>query len=127
MMNPQDDPRDSRRQQKAWQEDLSEGKKIRVMLKSALTPPADPVSSGTPTPQTRFTPTMVEVWVCIIDYDTVLADDKEFPKLIVTDEVLRVAVYDPTMPSQTEHTEKDGPYGHVEMIGGILELTWLGC
>lgn len=115
---------DQRRQTEAWKEILAQGSKLRVMLKGALTPPAAPMEvDGV----TRFTPTHVDVWVCLTDYDTELDDSEQFRQQIVTDQVLTVAVYDPTMPGQVAPTGKTGVYGQVELIDGILELTWIGC
>lgn len=117
---------DRRRQQKSWQEVLDQGGKLRVMLKSALTPPAAPVTSGSPA-VTKFKPTSVDVYVLLTDFDTEPDADGPFRNQIVSDEVLTVAVYDHTLPGQTLPTGKTGAYGHVELIDGILELTWIAC
>lgn len=112
---------DGRREQKAWQERLSQGDKLRVMLKGQLVPPADPVTvDGV----TKMTPTTIDVWICILDEET---ESGQFRKLIVTDEVITVAVYDPTLPSLPSNSTKVGLYGHIQLIDGTVELTWVGC
>lgn len=115
-----------RREQKSWQEVLETGRKLRVMLKSELTPPEEPVESGDPA-VTRMTPTSVEVYICETDYETDPDGDGEFRLQIVTDEVLTVAVFDWTLPAVAEPVGKTGLYGHIELIDGMMELTWVGC
>jgi len=111
---------DGRRYQKAAMETLAQGDKLRVMLKGQLTPPSEPTTVGG---VTKMIPTTIDVWICISDEES----GGQFPTQIVTDEVLTVAVYDPTLPSLPSNTTKVGLYGHVELIDGILELTWVGC
>ena len=109
---------DRRRQQRSWQEVLDTGSKLRVMLKGALvTPTLNSLGDA------NFQPTSVDVYVCLTNDDS--AD--EFPPQLVTDEVIKVAVYDPSLPNVAAPTGKTGLYGHVELIDGILELTWVGC
>lgn len=115
---------DSRRLQKSWQETLAQGGKLRVALKGALIAPTDAETTGSP-PVTRLKAKSVEVYVLETDYET--EPSGEFRDQIVTDEVLKVAVYDKTLPSQAAATGKTGLYGHVELIDGILELTWIAC
>ncbi len=115
-----------RRNQKSWQETLAQGGKLRCVLKDVLTPPGEPSVSGDPQ-VTRLIPTSCEVYVLMTDFETDPADDVQFRNQIVTDEVLTVAVFDKTLPSQPEAEGKTGLYCHVELIDGILELTWIGC
>ena len=116
-------PEDRRRQQKSWQENLHEGNKQRVMLKGSLSPPTIQ-TSGSPS-VTSIRPTSVDVWICEIDD----ADNGSgrFRRIIVTDQVVTVAVFDPSLPSTASNTDKSGAYGMIEVIDGIPELTWVGC
>jgi hypothetical protein len=78
--------------------------------------------------ETVITPTELEVWICEIDDDYSPSGGSKFRRQRVTDEVVTVAVYDPTLPETSEVENKvDGLYGHIELIDGIVELTWVGC
>lgn len=112
---------DRRRETYAWQEQLARGQKLRVMLKGALAPPSIVTAAGV----TSITPTHVDVWVCDVDDDS--SAGAPFRRIIVTDVVITVAVFDPSLPTTTARSAKDGAYGHVEVIDGIPELTWVGC
>lgn len=114
-------PDDRRRNRVSWQEQLARGQKLRVMLKGELAPPVIVTASGV----TSISPTYVDVWVCDVDDATAVTGFGR--RIIVTDTVIRVAVYDPSLPTTTARTTKDGAYGHVEVIDGIPELTWVGC
>jgi hypothetical protein len=121
---------DRRRDATANFRGLATGYKIRVVLKSALTPPVWPVppppdddDDDAPGPVVTITPTTCEVYVV----ETIEDSTGAFKSQRITDEVMTVAVFDPTLPTVAEPDPKTGPYGHVEIIDGIPELTWLGC
>ena len=94
------------------------------MLKGALTHPVIQTVTGPPS-VTSISPTTVDVWICYIDD----ADNGSgrFRRIVVSDEVVTVAVFDPSLPSTASNTDKSGAYGMIEVIDGIPELTWVGC
>lgn len=112
---------DRRRQQFSWKERLPTGQKLRVMVKGTITPPTIVTSGGV----TSITPSTVDCWVCQVD--EVYTTSGRFRRIVVTDEIIHVAVFDPSLSQPVDHESKDGPYGQVEVIDGIPELTWVGC